>query len=75
LWLELPATLEIATRLRAITARTTGHAMCLRAPADARARMAVFEREPPARAHLTQGIKRAFDDKRVLNPGRMYEEV
>jgi glycolate oxidase FAD binding subunit len=75
LWLELPATLEIATRLRAITARLGGHATLMRGSAETRGRISVFEREPPALAILTRNVKMAFDPKGVLNPGRMYEEV
>jgi glycolate oxidase FAD binding subunit len=75
LWLELPATLEIATRLRAITGRFGGHATLVRGSAEARSRLTVFEREPPALAILTRNVKLAFDPKGVLNPGRMYEDV
>ena len=75
LWLALPANDDTATRLRVITTRFGGHATLVRASEDARKRLAVFEPEPPARAELTRAVKAAFDPKRVLNPGRMFESV
>lgn len=75
LWLALPATAGIATRLRTITARLGGHATLLRASAEARAKLDVFEPEEPARASLTRRVKDAFDAKHVFNPGRMYKDV
>jgi glycolate dehydrogenase FAD-binding subunit len=75
LWLSLPATGEIAARLRAITARFGGHATLTRAPEEARRTLAVFEPELPARAGLTGSVKAAFDPNRLFNPGRMFEGV
>ena len=75
LWLGLPASEQTAARLRALTARFAGHATLMRASEEARKRLAVFEPEPPARAELTRSVKAAFDPKRVLNPGRMFENV
>ena len=73
LWLGLTADEETATRLRRITARFGGHATLMRASREARERLPVFEPETPARAVLTGSVKAAFDEKRVLNPGRMFE--
>ena len=75
LWLALPANLESQTRLRAFTAARGGHAMLLRASAEARRKLAVFEPEAPARAQLTRAVKSAFDPGRCLNPGRMYKDI
>jgi glycolate oxidase FAD binding subunit len=75
LWLGLPADEKIATRLRRITARFGGHVTLMRANREARAKLSVFEPETPARAAITRRIKAAFDGKRVLNPGRMFEEI
>jgi glycolate oxidase FAD binding subunit len=74
LWLGLPADTETATRLRGITARFGGHATLMRASREARAKLSVFEPETPARAAITRSVKAAFDGKRVLNPGRMFED-
>jgi len=75
LWLGLSANEETAARLRAITTRFCGHATLMRASDDARKRLSVFEPETPTRAELTRAVKAAFDPKRVLNPGRMFENV
>ncbi len=51
LWLELPASFEIATRLRAITARHSGHALLMRRPRrSAHASRGVRTRTAGARA-------------------------
>jgi glycolate oxidase FAD binding subunit len=47
--------------------------MLMRASREARARLATFEPETPARAAITRSVKAAFDPRRVLNPGRMFE--
>jgi glycolate oxidase FAD binding subunit len=75
LWLGLPASREVAERIRDITGQFGGHATLMRAAKNARARLAVFEPETPARAALSRSIKMAFDPLRILNPGRMYEEI
>ena len=49
--------------------------MLMRAGAQARSRLSVFEPEPPARAALTRAVKTAFDPMHLFNPGRMYEGV
>jgi glycolate oxidase FAD binding subunit len=75
LWLALPAIDDTASRLRAITAKFGGHATLVRADREARAQLAVFEPEAPARAAITASVKAAFDPQRVLNPGRMFEGI
>jgi glycolate oxidase FAD binding subunit len=75
LWLGLPATAGVATRLREIAAKFGGHATLMRGSADAREKLAVFEPEIPARAALTKSVKAAFDPQRLFNPGRMYRDV
>jgi glycolate oxidase FAD binding subunit len=52
-----------------------GHAMLMRAPADVRARVPVFEPQNGTMADITQRIKEGFDPHGILNPGRMYEGV
>jgi glycolate oxidase FAD binding subunit len=52
-----------------------GHATLIRASAKVRARVPVFQPQPPALATLTRRVKDGFDPGRVLNPGRMYEGV
>ena len=74
MWLELKGDEETATRLRTITARLGGHATLMRASAQARETLAVFEPEPPVREGLTRTVKAAFDPHRLLNPGRMFKD-
>jgi glycolate oxidase FAD binding subunit len=52
-----------------------GHALLVRARADVRRRVPVFQPQAPALAALSARIKDGFDPKRILNPGRMYEGV
>ncbi len=47
----------------------------MRAPAELRAAVPVFQPQDPAMAALTTRVKDSFDPKRVLNPGRMYAGV
>lgn len=48
-----------------------GHATLVRAAPAHRAALPVFEPQPPALAALSQRLKREFDPKNILNPGRM----
>lgn len=73
LWLQLPATDEIAQRLRRITGKFGGHATLFRASAEARQSIDVFEPEAPVRSNLTKAIKQAFDPEHMFNRGRMFE--
>ncbi len=52
-----------------------GHATLVRADADVRAAVPVFQPQPESLARLTARVKEAFDPQGVLNPGRMYEGV
>jgi len=55
----------------AVKAAGGGHATLIRAPAELRARVPVFEPQPPALAALSGRLKAQFDPMGVLNPGRM----
>jgi glycolate oxidase FAD binding subunit len=61
--------------IRAALAPHGGHATLVRANADVRARVSVFQPQPPALMALTKRVKEAFDPNGILNPGRMYEGV
>ena len=52
-----------------------GHATLVRADADVRAAVPVFQPQPGPLSRPTARVKEAFDPKGVLNPGRMYEGV
>jgi len=64
-----------AARIRAALGESGGHATLIRAPAEVRAAVPVFQPQEPAMAALTERVKDSFDPKRVLNPGRMYAGV
>lgn len=76
IWLALPPEGDAgAAVVRDAAAIAHGHATLLRAAAAVRARVPVFQPQPPALAALTRRIKESFDPHRVLNPGRMYADV
>jgi glycolate oxidase FAD binding subunit len=64
-----------ATRIRAQLANSGGHATLVRASADLRAAVPVFQPQDPALARLSARVKDSFDPKRILNRGRMYAEA
>jgi glycolate oxidase FAD binding subunit len=61
--------------VRTAVAAAGGHATLVRAPADVRLAVEVFD--PPALAlmALTRKLKESFDPSGILNPGRMYAGV
>lgn len=61
-----------AAAVRAALEPHGGHATLVRAPEAVRSVEPPFEPQPPALQALTERIKRSFDPKGVLNPGRMY---
>jgi glycolate oxidase FAD binding subunit len=75
-WLALEAAADgHAGLVRNALAGAGGHATLVRAPADVRARIDVFQPQPAALAALTRRVKEGFDPQRILNPGRMYAGV
>ena len=75
-WLALPVGEDAgAAQVRAAFAGAGGHATLVRAPAEVRAAVDVFE--PPAEGlrRLTAGLKASFDPHGILNPGRMYAGI
>ncbi len=75
-WLAVAPTGDAgAARFRAALAPFGGHATLLRAPAEIRGRIDVFEPLAPALRAITAGIKASFDPDAILNPGRMYRGV
>jgi len=76
IWIAPPVTQDCsAGEIRAAVTAAGGHAMLVRAsPAD-RASLDPFQPEPGALAALTRRVKKNFDPKGVLNPGRMWAGV
>jgi glycolate oxidase FAD binding subunit len=71
-WLALPARDDAGgAAIRATVAKHGGHATLMRAPADVRVAVPVFQPEPEALAALSRRVKESFDPHRILNPGRM----
>jgi glycolate oxidase FAD binding subunit len=72
-WLALPVTADAsAARLRRVVQHAGGHATLIRAPAEIRAAVEVFEPLTGALAALTRRVKQGFDPEAILNPGRLY---
>ncbi|WP_432450700.1 glycolate oxidase subunit GlcE [Aliiroseovarius marinus] len=60
-----------ATAIRAALAPLGGHATLMRATAQTRARVPVFQPEPAPVAALSRGLRNKFDPRGILNPGLM----
>jgi len=72
-WLEVPeAPHGSAEVIRASFAGCGGHATLIRASADMRSKLPVFEPRPKPLAELSARLKAAFDPLGIVNPGRMY---
>jgi glycolate oxidase FAD binding subunit len=81
LWLQSPGASEVPhalaceQKIHGVLARSGGHATLIRAPADVRRSVNVFQPQAAPLAALSDRVKQQFDPKRVLNPGRMYAGV
>jgi glycolate oxidase FAD binding subunit len=60
--------------VRGAAARAGGHAVLYRAPESLRCREGAFAPLAPALHALHRQIKKVFDPKEILNPGRLYAE-
>ena len=60
--------------VREEAARVGGHAVLYRAPESQRCRIGAFAPLSPALLALHQRLKKTFDPKGILNPGRLYAE-
>jgi glycolate oxidase FAD binding subunit len=61
--------------VRSAVDETGGHATLIRAPEAVRAAVPVFHPQPPALATLSARVKNSFDPERILNRGRMREDL
>lgn len=64
-----------ATIVRAALGETGGHATLVRAPAEIRAAVDVFQPTSEPVRRLTAGIKASLDPAGIFNPGRMYAGI
>lgn len=74
-WLTSGLDAGEAAMLQAAAAQAKGHAMLVRASADARAQLHVFQPQPDAMMDLSRRVKASMDPDGILNPGRMYAGV
>lgn len=65
----------VASGLRHALGETGGHVTLIRAPADVRSSVEVFQPQARAVAAIGKRVKTQFDPSGVLNPGRMYAGV
>jgi glycolate oxidase FAD binding subunit len=76
IWLAVPPAPDAyAATIRGALGAGGGHATLIRAPANVRQLVAVFEPQQEALGELTRRVKLSFDPARVLNRGRMYEGI
>jgi glycolate oxidase FAD binding subunit len=76
IWISTPIDGDAgASVLREATRAVGGHTTLVRAPAEIRSTLDVFEPQSDALMALTRGIKASFDPAGILNPGRMYAGI
>jgi len=75
LWLTLAPTptAQVEAVRDAVARQGGGHATMIRAGADVRAHVPVFEPQPAPLAALSRRVTESFDPKGILSPGRMAE--
>lgn len=61
--------------VRQAVAAAGGHATLIRATAEQRATLNVFQPQPGPLAELTRRVKESFDPYRILNRGRIYPDL
>jgi glycolate oxidase FAD binding subunit len=64
-----------ASAIRSALAAHGGHATLIRAAAELRAKVEVFQPQAGPLARLSARVKESFDPQHILNPGRMYRDV
>jgi len=71
-WLALPPSADADHALvRGALGATGGHATLIRAPAEVRAAVPVFQPQSSALEALAERVKESFDPRHIFNPGRM----
>ena len=67
IWVLVPDGTDLRTRAGAFE----GHATLVRASAATRARLGMFQPQPPALETISAGLRARFDPRGILNPGLM----
>lgn len=77
IWLGLTSATADANAelIRNVIAKVGGHATLVRAPAELRSSISVFQPLSSAEKLVTKKINEGFDPNGVLNPGRMYQGI
>ncbi len=75
IWLETNNSNISAGIIREAIKLGGGHATLIRAEASVREKVSVFEPQSDVLSNLTARIKKGFDPKSILNPGRLYKGV
>ena len=71
-WLMIKGVEDAAHEItRGAIATGGGHATLIRAPEEIRGRVPVFQPRDPGLAALSARVKKGFDPRGILNPGRM----
>ena len=71
-WLRMEGDDEAMLVRQAVVKFGGGHATLLRAPADVRTSVPVFQPQPTALSALSARLRQEFDPNTILNPGRMH---
>jgi glycolate oxidase FAD binding subunit len=75
IWLEIPPTTDAgAADIRRVIATHGGHATLIRAGAEVRGTVDVFQPLEAGVEVISRRLKAAFDPAGILNPGRMYAD-
>lgn len=75
IWLAMPHEGDCAAQSIRTALAGQGHATLVRASAQKRAQIEVFEPLAPPLQHLTKGIKQSFDPNGLFNPQLMYRDI
>lgn len=71
IWARVPEGTDLRARLGAFD----GHATLVRASAETKARLGMFQPEPAPLAAISDGLRKKFDPRGIFNPGLMQSPV
>ncbi len=75
IWLELnKINFKILNDIRMITNKASGYLTVIKIEEDLKASIDIFSIDP-VRYKISEKLKKSFDPKRILNPGKMYSGI